>query len=73
MTYLESGANIASSFFTTGSALPPGDHERLVAACKKGEQISATPVGNAIGAVCDAAPGIRTYTDLPLITGRYVG
>jgi hypothetical protein len=30
------------------------------------------PVVNAIPAVCGAAPGIRTYADLPLITGRYV-
>jgi len=30
-------------------------------------------VVNAIPAVCDAAAGIRTYADLPLITGRYVG
>lgn len=33
--------------------------------------ITAMPVVNAIPAVCDAAPGIRTYADLPLITGRY--
>lgn len=34
--------------------------------------LTAMPVVNAIPAVCDAAPGIRTYADLPLITGRYV-
>jgi len=34
--------------------------------------ITALPVINAIPAVCKAAPGIRTYADLPLITGRYV-
>ncbi len=34
--------------------------------------ITAMPVVNAIPAVCGAAPGIRTYADLPLITGRYV-
>ena len=33
--------------------------------------ITAMPVVNAIPAVCGAAPGIRTYADLPLITGRY--
>jgi hypothetical protein len=33
--------------------------------------ITAMPVVNAIPAVCDAAPGVRTYADLPLITGRY--
>jgi len=33
--------------------------------------ITAMPVVNAIPAVCAAAPGIRTYADLPLITGRY--
>lgn len=35
--------------------------------------ITAMPVVNAIPAVCGAAPGIRTYADLPLITARYVG
>ena len=34
--------------------------------------LTAMPVVNAIPAVCGAAPGIRTYADLPLITGRYV-
>jgi hypothetical protein len=34
--------------------------------------VTSMPVINAIPAVCDAAPGIRTYADLPLITGRYV-
>jgi hypothetical protein len=34
--------------------------------------ITAMPVISAIPAVCAAAPGIRTYADLPLITGRYV-
>lgn len=33
--------------------------------------VTAMPVVNAIPAVCDAAAGIRTYADLPLITGRY--
>jgi hypothetical protein len=35
--------------------------------------ITAMPVINAIPAVCDAVPGIRTYADLPLITGHYIG
>ena len=35
--------------------------------------ITAMPVVNAIPAVCAAAPGIRTYADLPLVTARYVG
>lgn len=34
--------------------------------------LTAMPVVNAIPAVCAAAPGICTYADLPLITGRYV-
>jgi hypothetical protein len=34
--------------------------------------VTAMPVVNAIPAVCGAEPGIRTYADLPLITGRYV-
>lgn len=32
--------------------------------------ITALPAVNAIPAVCQARPGIRTYADLPLITGR---
>ena len=34
--------------------------------------LTAMPVVNAIPVVCEAASGIRTYADLPLITGRYV-
>ena len=34
--------------------------------------LTAMPVVNAIPVICEAAPGIRTYADLPLITGRYV-
>ena len=32
--------------------------------------ITALPAVNAIPAVCEAPPGIHTYADLPLITGR---
>jgi len=32
--------------------------------------MTALPAVNAIPAVCDASPGIRTYAELPLITGR---
>ncbi|HVN51914.1 MAG TPA: hypothetical protein VMT43_10800 [Acidimicrobiales bacterium] len=35
-----------------------------------GMRITAVPVVNAIPAVCAAAPGIRTYAELPLITSR---
>jgi hypothetical protein len=34
--------------------------------------VTAMPVVNAIPAVCAAAAGVRTYADLPLITGHYV-
>lgn len=34
--------------------------------------LTAMPVVNAIPVVCEAAAGIRTYADLPLITARYV-
>lgn len=34
--------------------------------------VTAMPVVAAIPTVCDAAPGIRTYADLPLVTGHYV-
>jgi hypothetical protein len=50
----------------------PSDPNMRADVLAKGEQITATPVVNAIAAVCDAPPGIRTYADLPLITGRYV-
>jgi hypothetical protein len=36
---------------------------------KLGMIITGLPAVNAIPAVCAAAPGIRTYTELPLITG----
>ena len=35
-----------------------------------GMSVTAMPVVNAIPAVVEAAPGIRTYRDLPLVTGR---
>ncbi len=35
-----------------------------------GMRITAVPIVNAIPAVCAAAPGIRTYADLPVITTR---
>jgi hypothetical protein len=35
-----------------------------------GMRITAVPVVNAIPAVCAAAPGIRTYADLPVVTTR---
>jgi hypothetical protein len=35
-----------------------------------GMSVTAMPVVNAIPAVCAAPPGIRSYADLPLITGR---
>ena len=36
------------------------------------QPVTAMPCVNAIPAVCEAAPGIRTFADLPLITARYV-
>lgn len=35
-----------------------------------GMSVVAMPIVNAIPAVCEAAPGIRTYLDLPLITSK---
>jgi hypothetical protein len=32
--------------------------------------MTALPAVNAIPAVCEAKPGVRTYVDLPLVTGR---
>ena len=37
-----------------------------------GMRITGVPVVNAIPAVCAADPGLRTYADLPLISGRLV-
>ncbi len=37
-----------------------------------GMRMTAVPVVNAIRAVCEAAPGIATYTDLPPITSHIV-
>lgn len=34
--------------------------------------VTAMPIVSAIPTVCEAAAGIRTYADLPLITGHYV-
>jgi hypothetical protein len=35
-----------------------------------GMRITGVPAVNAIPAVCAAAPGIRTYADLPAVTSR---
>jgi len=35
------------------------------------QPVTAMPCVNAIPVVCEAAPGIRTFADLPLITARY--
>lgn len=35
-----------------------------------GMRITSLPVINAIPAVCAAAPGLRTYADLPVVSGR---
>lgn len=37
-----------------------------------GMRITATPAVNAVSAVCAAAPGIKTYADLPVITSPMV-
>ncbi|CAN5394974.1 dihydrodipicolinate reductase [soil metagenome] len=46
------------------STLTPDDFHAI------GMVITGLPVVNAIPAVCAAAPGIRTYAELPVITGR---
>jgi 4-hydroxy-tetrahydrodipicolinate reductase len=53
---------------------PPGvkTEDPKVGGADLAHTVTAMPVISAIPAVCDAAPGIRTYADLPLITGRYV-
>ena len=38
-------------------------------ALQLGMIITSLPAINAIPAVCQAAPGIRTYADIPLVTG----
>jgi len=51
---------------------PPADFEAKSFAdyMQLGMIITALPAVNAIPAVCEAPPGIRTYHELPLITGR---
>ena len=51
--------------------LAPSNPDAMAEVVAMGDQVTATPVVNAIPAVCEAAPGIRTYADLPLITARY--
>jgi hypothetical protein len=50
---------------------PPADFEAksFEDYMQLGMIITALPAVNAIPAVCEAAPGIRTYADLPLTTG----
>jgi hypothetical protein len=53
--------------------LPDGDGALTVGDIHAiGMRITGLPVVNAIPAVCAASPGIRTYADLPTITGRIV-
>lgn len=47
------------------SRMTPGDMNAV------GMRITALPSINAIAAVCEAKPGIRTYCDLPPITGSF--
>ena len=52
---------------------PPGTNlERPEEFIQLGMTITAMPAVNAIPSVCAAAPGIRTYTDLPLITSAHL-
>ncbi|MBW2496559.1 MAG: dihydrodipicolinate reductase [Deltaproteobacteria bacterium] len=50
---------------------PPADFEAksFEDYMQLGMIITALPAVNAIPAVCEAAPGIRTYADLPLVSG----
>ena len=52
--------------------LPPPDFEAETIAdfMVLGHIMTATPALNAIAAVVAAEPGIRTYTDLPLVLPR---
>ena len=54
------------------SISPPADFvaSSMIDYMVLGMIITAMPAINAIPAVCDAKPGIVTYVDLPLITGR---
>ena len=51
--------------------IPPDPNDGAAVAAM-GDQVTATPVVNAIPAICAAPPGIRSYADLPLITGHYI-
>lgn len=54
--------------------LPPPDArlDRPEELVQLGMTITAMPAVNAIPSVCAAPPGIRTYRDLPLITGAHL-
>lgn len=55
---------------------PPRDFraESFADYMELGMIMTALPAINAIGPICEAAPGIHTYADLPLLTGRgFVG
>jgi 4-hydroxy-tetrahydrodipicolinate reductase len=56
----------------TRVSFSPNEQQAIAGGADVANQLTASPVVSAIPAVCDAAPGIRTYADLPLITGRYV-
>lgn len=52
--------------------IPRGDFSKMTAADRKvlGMRITALPAVNAIPQVCAAAPGIRTYKDIPAVAAR---
>jgi hypothetical protein len=50
----------------------PQNPDRLEDYIDMANVITAMPVVSAIPTVCEAKSGIRTYADLPLITGQYV-
>jgi hypothetical protein len=56
---------VALTFHGLHPPVPGGSLER-----NPGIRATAMHCVNAIPAVCDAAPGIRTYLDLPLVAGR---
>ena len=50
----------------------PQKAERIEDYIDMSNTVTSMPIVSAIPTVCEAAAGIRTYADLPLITGHYV-
>ncbi len=69
---IEGNPNIRTLVTFSPSGVKMGDYPPIASGENMNDPVTAMPVISAIPVVCDAAPGIRTYADLPLIKPRYV-